>query len=205
MCRKSQLLRDIFQLLTLYSHFAHYNLSQSSWSQDKVKTTWSIEKLSGKSLVTENISFTELGLDNEDIVSKCCWECSWHCSGGKVSIKISFWLVQESSCFTPLFTSDYVNYMFFTSYITFVFQKQKADSWFYPGFHIGMKYHDPSDSSVQSVQSLNRVRLLRSHELQHARPPCPSPIPGIQSNSRPSSQWCHPATSSSVIPFSDTL
>lgn len=113
MCRKSQLLHNIFQLLTLYSHFAHYTLSQSSWSQDKVKTTWSIEKVSGKFLVTENISFTELGLDNEDIVSKCCWECSWHCSGGKVSIKIkfSFWLVQESSCFTPLFTSDYVNYV----------------------------------------------------------------------------------------------
>ena len=43
---------------------------------------------------------------------------------------------------------------------------------------------------------------LRPHELQHARPPCPSPTPGIHSNSRPSSQWCHPAISSSVIPFS---
>ena len=43
---------------------------------------------------------------------------------------------------------------------------------------------------------------LRPHELQHARPPCPSPTPGIHSNSRPSSQWCHPAISSSVVPFS---
>ena len=43
---------------------------------------------------------------------------------------------------------------------------------------------------------------LRPHELQHARPPCPSPTPGVHSNSRPSSQWCHPAISSSVIPFS---
>ena len=43
---------------------------------------------------------------------------------------------------------------------------------------------------------------LRPHELQHSRPPCPSPIPGVHSNSRPSSQWCHPAISSSVIPFS---
>ena len=41
---------------------------------------------------------------------------------------------------------------------------------------------------------------LRPHELQHARPACPSP--GVYSNSHPSSQWCHPATSSSVIPFS---
>ena len=43
---------------------------------------------------------------------------------------------------------------------------------------------------------------LRPHELQHARPPCLSPSPGIHSDSRPSSQWCHPAISSSVIPFS---
>ena len=42
---------------------------------------------------------------------------------------------------------------------------------------------------------------LQPHELQHARPPCPSPTPGVHSNSRPLSQWCHPAISSSVIPF----
>ena len=39
-------------------------------------------------------------------------------------------------------------------------------------------------------------------ELQHARPPCPSPTPGVHSKSCPSSWWCHPAISSSVIPFS---
>ena len=43
---------------------------------------------------------------------------------------------------------------------------------------------------------------LQPHELQHIRPPCPSPSPGVHSNSRPSSQWCHPANSSSVVPFS---
>ena len=43
---------------------------------------------------------------------------------------------------------------------------------------------------------------LRPHELQHARPPCPSPTPRVCSDSHPSSQWCHPAISSSVIPFS---
>ena len=43
---------------------------------------------------------------------------------------------------------------------------------------------------------------LRPHESQHARPPCPSPSPRVQSDSRPSSQWWHPAISSSVIPFS---
>ena len=43
---------------------------------------------------------------------------------------------------------------------------------------------------------------LRPHESQHARPPCPSPTPGVHWDSRPSSQWCHPAISSSVVPFS---
>ena len=43
---------------------------------------------------------------------------------------------------------------------------------------------------------------LRPHESQHARPPCPSPTPGVHPDSRPSSRWCHPAISSSVIPFS---
>ena len=43
---------------------------------------------------------------------------------------------------------------------------------------------------------------LQPHELQHARPPCPSPTAGVYSNSCPSSRWCHPAMSSSVISFS---
>ena len=43
---------------------------------------------------------------------------------------------------------------------------------------------------------------LQPHELQHARPSCPSPTPGVHSDSRPSSQWCHPAISSSVALFS---
>ena len=43
---------------------------------------------------------------------------------------------------------------------------------------------------------------LRPHELQHTRFPCPSPSPGVCSNSRPLNQWCHPTISSSVIPFS---
>ena len=43
---------------------------------------------------------------------------------------------------------------------------------------------------------------LQPHESQHARPPCPSPTPGGHSNSCPLSRWCHPAISSSVVPFS---
>ena len=46
---------------------------------------------------------------------------------------------------------------------------------------------------------------LQPHESQHARHPCPSPTPGVDPNSWPSSQWCHPAISSSVIPVSSCL
>ena len=53
-----------------------------------------------------------------------------------------------------------------------------------------------------SVQSLSLSDSLRPHELQHARPPCPSPTPGVHSDPRPSSLWCHPVISSSVVPFS---
>ena len=59
-------------------------------------------------------------------------------------------------------------------------------------------------SEACSVQFSHSVMSdsLQPHELQHARPPCPSPTPGVHSDSCPSSQWCHPAISSYVIPFS---
>ena len=56
-------------------------------------------------------------------------------------------------------------------------------------------------SSVQFSHSVVSDSL-RPHELQHARPPCPSPTPGVHSNSCPSSPWCYLAISSSVVPFS---
>ena len=62
----------------------------------------------------------------------------------------------------------------------------------------------------KTTRPFNSVQFSRSvvsdslppHELQHTRPPCPSPTPGVNSDSRPSSQWYHPAISSSVVPFS---
>jgi len=56
------------------------------------------------------------------------------------------------------------------------------------------------NSSVQFSRSVVSNSLW-PHESQHARPPCPSPTPRVHSDSRPSSQWCHPAISSSVVPF----
>ena len=59
-------------------------------------------------------------------------------------------------------------------------------------------------SSVQFSRSVVSDSL-RPHGLQHTRPPCPSPTPGIDSNSSPLSRWCHPTISSSVVPFSSHL
>ena len=56
-------------------------------------------------------------------------------------------------------------------------------------------------SSVQFSPSVV-FDSLQPHESQRARPPCPSKTPGVHSNSRPLSPWCHPAISSSVVPFS---
>ena len=77
-------------------------------------------------------------------------------------------------------------------------------SWFLPVIsvclcvYINLWYMSVS----QSVQSLSHVQLFATPWSQHTRPPCPSPAPGVYSNSCPLSWWCHPAISSSVVPFS---
>ena len=87
------------------------------------------------------------------------------------------------------------------------------------GWHHWLNVHEseqcPEDSEKQeslaccslqfsSVQFSHSVMSdsLRPQELQHARPPCPSPSPGVHSDSHPSSQSCHPAISPSIVPFS---
>ena len=71
-------------------------------------------------------------------------------------------------------------------------------------FSIGIGSVLSTGTSVSSVQFSYSVMSdsLRPHESQHTRPPCPSPTPRVHPDSRASSQWCHPAISSSVVPFS---
>ena len=63
------------------------------------------------------------------------------------------------------------------------------------------------NQGISSVQFSRSVvsDSFRPHESQHARPPCPSLTPGVNSDSCPSSWWCHPTISSSVVPFSSCL
>ena len=70
--------------------------------------------------------------------------------------------------------------------------------------NLDIKRHFDSISFLSSFQFSCSVMSdsLRPHELQHARPPCPSPPTRVHSDSRPLSRWCHPAISSSVVPFS---
>ena len=72
-------------------------------------------------------------------------------------------------------------------------------------YGISEKVQNPNIINMYSVKFSSVAQscpTLRSHESQHARPPCPSPTPRVYSNSCPSSQWCHPVISSSVVPFS---
>ena len=73
-----------------------------------------------------------------------------------------------------------------------------------PLWRIVWRFLKKLEIELPSVQFSRSVvsDSLRPHESQHARPPCPSPTPRVHSNSRPSSPWCHPAISSSVVPFS---
>ena len=72
-----------------------------------------------------------------------------------------------------------------------IFKKQRSCMW----------SHSVQFSSVQFSHSVVSDSLW-PYESQHIRHPCPSPTPGVYSNSCPLSQWCHPATSSFVFPFS---
>ena len=81
---------------------------------------------------------------------------------------------------------------------------QKLNFDFLPPQYSHFKIVNSTKGQIRSDQISRSVMSdsLRPHESQHARPPCPSPTPGVHSDSHPSCQRCHPAISSSVVPFS---
>ena len=83
-----------------------------------------------------------------------------------------------------------------------VVRKRGWHHWFWVGCFQGSEGSLKCQFNSAQFSSSVVSDSLWPHELQHARPPCPSPTPGVHSNSRPSSQWCHPAISSSIVPFS---
>ena len=87
----------------------------------------------------------------------------------------------------------------------FLWQDDRQKHWKHKWKEIYIFLYRERFSSHQFIQFSSVAQscpTLRPHESQHARPPCPSPTPGVHPDSRPSSLWCHPAISSSVVPFS---
>ena len=80
-----------------------------------------------------------------------------------------------------------------------------ACTWAHAWVH--MPCSQEAKTHISSVQFSCSVLYssLQPHEPQHTRPPCPSPTPGVYSNSCPLSRWCHPTISTSVFPFSSRL
>ena len=129
-----------------------------------------------------------------------------------VELYFFYWLYQELNgpvtvkiatyCFGHLFfISDPLRYLFWVSFFTLIWE-----SVYY--FYV-LKLKAISSIMLQSHHSVQFSHSVVSyslwpHESQHARPPCPSPTPRVYSNSCPSSRWCHPAISSSVIPSSSS-
>ena len=83
----------------------------------------------------------------------------------------------------------------------FIIPLEKQGSDYYYDDHIQTCWFCRFSHFSHSVMSDS----LQPHELQHSRPACPPPTPGVYSNLRSSSRWCHPTISSSVIPFSSRL
>ena len=116
----------------------------------------------------------------------------------------------------PLFLAIFLSLIIFNRYNSLLYSLTSA-SWYtntriciyiFSNMHIykiylydTLHYFFNLMTSVQFSHSVVSDSLW-PHESQHARPPCPSPTPRVHSDSRPLSQWCHPAISSSVVPFS---
>ena len=107
------------------------------------------------------------------------------------------YFLNAKSLFTLILCSNFMDNEYALLHTDSVLMKCLVHLQRYP-LLIGIScFHSPQFS--HSVVS----NSLRPHESQHARPPCPSqPTPGVHWDSRPSSQWCHPAISSSVVPSS---
>ena len=99
------------------------------------------------------------------------------------------------------------NYIFFSKSTNYCEFLRLISYWWVEIINMGRERVDRLVSRLFQFSSVQFSRSVVSdslwpHELQHARATCPSPTPRVYTNSCPSSQWCHPAISSSVVPFS---
>ena len=128
-------------------------------------------------------------------------KCKWSKFSNQKTARLNG--LKKTKTKTPIF---YLQGTHFSVYIILGITYNKVSRNVYVQRHTeGQQVHGKmlniTNHSVQFSRSVVSDSL-QSHELQHARPPCPSPTPGVQSNSCPLSWWCHPAISSPVITFS---
>ena len=103
-----------------------------------------------------------------------------------VTLWLTFW--EMTKLFSKEISPFYILICYLSSNSSYMCPKKYVQRWPSVQFSCSVVFHS-----------------LRPHALQHTRPPCPSPTSGVYSNSCPSSRWCHPTISSSIIPFSSRL
>ena len=120
----------------------------------------------------------------------------------------TFW---KNMCLIPCSLFTRITYILtFSPTLTPPLWSWGAVSWLQSSFLPQIKFSSQLSHCVSFKSTFSSVQFIRSvvsdslqpHESQHARPPCPSPTPEVHSDSRASTQWCHPAISSSVIRLS---
>ena len=127
------------------------------------------------------------------LVAKSCWTL------------VTPWLLCLAPCQAPLLMG--FSRQEYWSVLPFLLQGILPTHKSNPGLLHGRKIlyqlsYEANPCLVQFSSVAQSCLTLQPHEPQHTRPPCPSPTPGVHSNSCPSSRWCNPAISSSVVPLS---
>ena len=133
--------------------------------------------------------------------ARCHWKEIWVLEECELCISISLdslnaWCYLLAVLGYSPFSADWNNW-----YLSLILQDQETECFILVTNSRAMNYSLGISNSVQFSRSVISDSL-QPNELQHARPPCPSPTRGVHPNSCPSSRWCHPAISSSVVPFS---
>ena len=128
---------------------------------------------------------TESNNTLKESYSTIIWDLSQGCNDSSISANQSAWYTTLTNWRMTTHASQYMQKMLLTKFHT---HKNTLEMGI-EGISVQFSCSVMSDS-------------LQPHESQHTRPPCPSPTPGVHWDSHPSSQWCHPAILSSVVPFS---
>ena len=127
---------------------------------------------------------------------------------------VIFSLSFNSYCFTVSWQWSWCLHLWFKTQASWKSSKSIwtsvsiSSSWFWfflCTYFLRISFSMKTSVQFSLVQSLSCVRLFATPWPQHPRPPCLSPTPGVHPNPCPLSQWCHPAISSSVVPFSSCL